>query len=345
MTQDERYMTRCIQLARMGAGQVAPNPMVGSVLVFENSIIGEGYHKKFGEAHAEVNCINSVEEKNKKHIPDSILYVSLEPCTHFGKTPPCADLILSNNIKKVVIGCQDIFKEVSGKGIQKLKDAGIDVITGVMEGEAFELNKRFFIFHRESRPYIILKWAETGNRKLGGKGKRLKISNELSNRLVHKWRSEEAAILIGTNTVETDDPLLTTRLWAGKNPVRIIIDQSLRLPRSLNIFNNDTQTIVYNCIKDTIENKTQYIKIDDGDFLEKLTASLFKLNIQSLIVEGGSKTLQSFIDLDLWDEARVITNGELFIEDGIEAPQLKKFNLRKQHRLGGDLISYFSREK
>ncbi|MDQ6764196.1 MAG: bifunctional diaminohydroxyphosphoribosylaminopyrimidine deaminase/5-amino-6-(5-phosphoribosylamino)uracil reductase RibD, partial [Bacteroidota bacterium] len=221
-------MNRCIQLAKIAEGNVAPNPMVGAILVHENKIIGEGFHKKYGEPHAEANCINNVRDEHKNLIEQSTLYVSLEPCSHYGKTPPCADLIVQKKIPKVIIGCQDIFKEVAGKGIQKLNDAGIETTVGVLEKECSELNKRFFIFHQKQRPYIILKWAQSANGKIGKKGERIFISNDYTNRLVHKWRSEEAAIMIGTNTAQEDNPSLTTRLWQGKNPVRIIIDKKLR---------------------------------------------------------------------------------------------------------------------
>ena len=243
-------MNRCLQLAELAAGNVSPNPMVGAVLVYEDKIIGEGYHEKYGEAHAEVNYINSVKENQEHFIDKSTLYVSLEPCAHYGKTPPCADLIIKNNIKKVIIGCKDIYKEVAGRGIKKLQDAGVETVTGVLEKACFELNKRFFTFHERYRPYIILKWAQSVNGKTGAKNSdRLLISNDYTNRLVHKWRSEEASILIGTNTALKDNPSLTTRLWQGKNPVRIIIDRELQLPSKLNVFNNESKTIIFNLIK------------------------------------------------------------------------------------------------
>src|SRR5437868_6012424 len=232
-------MHRCLELAKLAAGNVAPNPMVGAVLVHEEKIISEGYHKQFGEPHAEVNCINNVKEEDKHLIEKSTLYVSLEPCSHFGKTPPCTDLIIKNKIPKVVIGCVDIYKEVHGRGIKKLQDAEVEVVTGILEKECIELNKRFFTFHEKYRPYIILKWAESANGKIGIDTERVLISNEYSDRLVHKWRSEEAAILIGTNTALKDDPSLTTRLWQGNNPVRLVIDMDLRLPSHLKIFNRE----------------------------------------------------------------------------------------------------------
>ena len=344
MTKDEKYIARCLQLANAGAGYVAPNPMVGAVLVYENKIIGEGYHQKYGQAHAEVNCINDVAEENRALINQSTLYVSLEPCSHFGKTPPCTNLIIEKKIPKVIIGCKDIFKEVSGRGIQKLKDAGIEVITGVLENECVELNKRFFTFHEKFRPYIILKWAQSMNGKIGATGKeRVLISNDYSSRLVHKWRSEEAAILIGTNTALKDDPLLTTRLWHGKNPVRIIIDKELRLPSTLKVFNGETKTMVYNLLKNSNEETLVHIKLEKENFIDGLIQSLFEMNIQSILVEGGSKTIQSFIDNDLWDEARVITNEELIIENGLNSPEIKNFVLEKQERYLNDVISYFKK--
>ena len=344
MSIDEQYMSRCIQLAELGAGNVAPNPMVGAVLVYDDKIIGEGYHKKYGEAHAEVNCINSVEEKNQHLIEKSTIYVSLEPCAHYGKTPPCADLIIKNNIPKVVIGTKDIYKEVAGAGIEKLKNAGIEVLTGVLENECIDLNKRFFTFHQKQRPFIILKWAQSSNRKIGSERERILISNDYSNRLVHRWRSEEAAILVGTNTALKDDPLLTTRLWKGKNPIRIVIDKNLKLPHELKIFSKTTNTIIFNSLKNTIEENVEYIKLENKNFLEEILRTLYKLNIQSVLVEGGAKTLQSFIDAGLWDEARVITNEEMIIESGIDAPEIKSFKLIKQERYFSDLINYYSKK-
>jgi len=339
---DEQYMSRCIQLARMGAGNVAPNPMVGAVLVYEDKIIGEGYHQQYGEAHAEVNCINSVSENNKPLIEKSTIYVSLEPCSHYGKTPPCADLIIRNGIQRIVIGCRDIYKEVSGRGIEKLRIAGRDVITGALENECHELNKRFFTFHQEGRPYIILKWAQSANAKMGSKnGERILISNDYTNRLVHKWRSEEASILVGTNTVLKDNPSLTTRLWEGKSPQRIVIDKDLKLRAGINVFSKQTNTIVFNSLKDSIEDGVQYIQLENKNFLEEMLHALYQLNIQSVLVEGGAKTLQSFIDAGLWNEARVITNEKMIIENGIDAPQMKNFNLKNQERYFNDLINYF----
>lgn len=348
-------MYRCLELAKLAAGNVAPNPMVGAVLVHEERTIGEGYHQRFGEAHAEVNCINSVKPEDKHLISKSTLYVSLEPCTHFGKTPPCTDLILKNKIPKVVIGCKDIYKDVDGKGIKKLQDAGVEVITGVLEKECNELNKRFFTFHKKQRPYIILKWAESANGKIGtsplpspsrllpgerGLASRTFISNEYTNRLVHKWRSEEAAILVGKQTALKDDPSLTTRLWPGENPIRCVIDSNLNLPLGLKLFDQSTPTIVFNFLKDDKEKNIKRVKLSDGN-LSTLLRSMYDLQLQSMIVEGGAILLQSFMDAELWDEARIITNEQLKIENGIAAPQLKNATLQQQEKYFNDTINYF----
>jgi diaminohydroxyphosphoribosylaminopyrimidine deaminase/5-amino-6-(5-phosphoribosylamino)uracil reductase len=338
-------MSRCIQLAKLGAANVAPNPMVGAVLVYDDIVIGEGYHKNFGEAHAEVNCIHSVADENKSFIEKSTMYVSLEPCSHFGKTPPCSNLIIQQKIKKVVIGCRDIYEQVDGKGIEAIRNAGLEVITGVLEKECKSLNKRFFTFHSKKRPYIILKWAQSVNGKIGSiNNERVLISNDYSNRLVHKWRSEETAILVGKNTALKDDPSLTTRLWKGKNPVRIVIDLNLELVASLKVFNDEAKTIVYNLLKNSSEKNIEYIQLEQKNFLEKMLSSLYENEIQSLLVEGGAKTLQSFIDQNLWDEARVITNHEMIIEDGINAPEMKSFDLVQQETWFSDTLDYFSRK-
>lgn len=335
-------MGRCIQLAKLAAGNVAPNPMVGAVLVFENKIIGEGYHQKYGEAHAEVNCINNVQEKNKTLIEKSTIYVSLEPCAHHGKTPPCADLIIKNKIKKVVIGCQDIYKEVAGKGIEKLQNAGIELITGILEKECKDLNKRFFTFHQKQRPYIILKWAQSANGKIGSNNnERILISNDYSNGLVHNWRAEEAAILVGTNTALKDNPSLTTRLWKGNNPVRIVIDKELKLPSGSKLFSKETNTVIFNFVKNTVEENLNFVKILKENFLQEMLFSLYRLNIQSVLVEGGAKTLQYFIDAGFWDEARVITNEKMVIENGIAAPEMKNFLFVNQARYFSDVINYY----
>lgn len=342
----EQYMQRCLQLAAMGAGKVAPNPMVGAVLVFEGRIIGEGYHQKFGEAHAEVNCINSVTKADKELIDKSTIYVSLEPCAHFGKTPPCADLIIKNKIPNVVIGCSDSFEEVAGKGIKRLKDAGINVTVGILEKECRELNRHFFTFHEKKRPYIILKWAQSSNGKIGSAGsERILISNEFTNRLVHQWRAEEAAILVGTNTALKDNPALTTRLWSGNSPVRLVIDMDLKLPASLQLLDGTVKTIVFNANRHEENGMLSYYKIDKRkDTLPQILKVLYKLKIQSVIVEGGAFLLQSFINENLWDEARVVTNSSMEIAEGVNAPILQPQKTIKEENIQTDRIEYFKND-
>ena len=337
-------MQRCLQLACLGKANVAPNPMVGSVLVFDNRIIGEGYHKQYGQAHAEVNCINSVSDIDTQLIPYSTLYVSLEPCAHSGKTPPCTDLIIRNNIKNVVIGCNDSFKEVSGKGIEKLTQHGVTVIVGVLENECKDLNKRFFTFHDKQRPFIILKWAETANRKISAvTNERLLISNDFSNRLVHKWRNEEAAILVGTTTVFLDNPILTNRLWHGKSPIRLVIDKYLKLPTDLHLFDKQQPTIVFNFIKHEAQANLTFQLLDKAEnLIEQILQICYQLNIQSILVEGGAQLLQSFIDHGLWDEVRVIRNEDLIVNDGLDAPVLRDQLLINKEQLFSDSITYFS---
>ena len=359
-------MHRCLELAQHGSGYVSPNPMVGAVLVYNGRIIGEGYHQQYGQAHAEVNCINSVKPEDHELISKSTLYVSLEPCAHFGKTPPCADLIIRHKIPKCVVGCRDPFKKVDGKGIEKLEAADIDVELGILEHECKELNKQFFTFHTKYRPYVILKWAQTADGFIaaspgppGGTtsgdpdnikmpNSRLLISNEYSNRLVHKWRSEEAAILVGTDTALLDDPALTTRLWTGPSPVRLVLDMNLRLPSSLKIFNDEARTIIFNSVKQEEKKNLVYYQLNKEDnIIHQMMNALYKLNIQSVLVEGGAKILQSFIDEGLWDEARIIRNNQLTMADtqvvknGLYAPFLHGVVKAKEIKLGSDSIEIF----
>jgi len=340
-------MQRCLDLASLGSGKVAPNPMVGAVLVYENKIIGEGLHQQYGQAHAEVNCINSVKRDDQHLIEKSTLYVSLEPCNHFGKTPPCSNFIIAHKIPKVVIACTDPFEKVNGSGIQKLIDAGIEVITGVMEKEAIELNKRFFTFHQKKRPYIILKWAQSENQCISAfQGKPVKISNALTDILVHKWRSEEAAIMVGTNTVLLDNPSLTTRNWLGKNPIRICIDRNFKIEQTAKILDQTSPTIILNQQINKIEGVNDFIQINfEREIIPQLNELLYQKNIQSIIIEGGAKLLQTFIDAGVWDEARVITNTHLVIENGIASPDFENKPLIKQEKIENDLIQYFSNPK
>jgi diaminohydroxyphosphoribosylaminopyrimidine deaminase/5-amino-6-(5-phosphoribosylamino)uracil reductase len=328
----EKYIKRCIELAKNGLGTTYPNPLVGCVIVFENVIIGEGWHKKSGEAHAEVLAIESV--RNKELLSASTLYVSLEPCSHFGKTPPCADLILKYKIPNVVIGTIDPNSKVSGKGIQKLKDLGVNVTYGILVNECNELNKRFFTFHSKTRPFIILKWAESSDGFISPINKKEQkpvwLSNEYSRQLVHKWRSEEQAILVGTQTIIDDNPSLTVRDWVGKNPIRVLIDRDNAIDTSSNVFDNQAKTIVFSNKEVSSNSDTiQYIKIDfDKYSTQAIVAKLFENNIQSIIIEGGRKTIQSFIDANLWDEARVFI-GEINLNEGTKAPKLNRANYYK----------------
>jgi diaminohydroxyphosphoribosylaminopyrimidine deaminase/5-amino-6-(5-phosphoribosylamino)uracil reductase len=344
-------MHRCIDLAGLAAGHVAPNPMVGAVLVYEGSIIGEGYHQQYGKAHAEVNAIeDAIQKGNLDLLPLSTIYVSLEPCAHFGKTPPCADLIIKHRIPQVVIGCRDPFPEVDGKGIEKLEAAGVDVITGVLENECKELNKRFFTFHQEKRPYIILKWAETADGFMaasnnGDNKSRLLISNEYTKRLVHKWRTEEASIMIGTNTALYDDPELTARLWPGNSPVRLVVDMHLRLPSSLKVFDAKVKTIVFNTIKhEEADNLLYYQVTEDVRLVHQVLNALYQLNIQSVMVEGGAGLLQSFFDEGVWDEVRRISNSELIVAGGLLSPELTNGVKIAEEKVLSDILEIYKRK-
>ena len=345
MDQHKTYMQRCLQLAALGAGHVAPNPMVGAVLVFDKRIIGEGYHQQYGGPHAEVNCLTSVKEADKQFINQSTLYVSLEPCAHFGKTPPCANLIIENKIQKVVIGCRDPFDAVNGKGIELLENAGNAVELGILEKECMEINKRFFTFHTMQRPYVILKWAQSRNGMIATDNRKpVKISNPFSDRIVHQWRAQEAGIMVGTQTVLSDNPRLNVRLAKGNNPVRIIIDKNLRLPNNLHVFDNSQRTIIINNIKHEEKENLRYIKVDEGIDLPGILKALHAENIQSVLVEGGAKLLQSFIDSGLWDEARIIENTTLDIPEGLSAPVLKQGQLLKQDKVHTDQHSFFKNQ-
>jgi diaminohydroxyphosphoribosylaminopyrimidine deaminase / 5-amino-6-(5-phosphoribosylamino)uracil reductase len=363
-------MRRCLELAREGAGHVAPNPMVGAVLVQNNLVIGEGWHRQYGKAHAEVNCIldaikrlsSGTQHENSHGSPilpatldrnDLVLYVSLEPCSHFGKTPPCTELIINNRIPKVVIGCRDPFPTVNGTGVNKLRMAGIEVTENVVEEDCRDINRRFFTFQLQHRPYIILKWAETSDGFMASEPlhnedtrvavPRLLISNEFTNRMVHKWRSEEAAILVGTNTAISDDPELTTRHWRGKSPVRLVIDMDLKLPPTLKIFNNKSRTIIFNEHRHGDEGNTSYYQVGrDASIVQQILNGLYQLNIQSVLVEGGARLLQSFIDEDVWDEARIIRSKTVGGK-GLAAPELVTGYKMKEESLDSDLVSYYKR--
>ena len=315
----EFYIKRSIELAKKATGKTYPNPLVGAVIVHEGKIIGEGFHQKAGENHAEINAINSV--KNPELLPESTIYVSLEPCAHFGKTPPCSLKLKEIGFKKVVIGAMDSHDKVNGKGKKILQDAGIETISGILEEECRELNKRFFTFHEKKRPYILLKWAESNDGFIDKDFKPTKISNELASQFVHQIRSEEHAILVGTQTAMNDNPSLTTRLIEGRNPVRILIDFDLKVPRDFKIYNNEAPTLVLNQEKEGDEGNVKFIKISKENFLEDLLQKVYENQIQSILVEGGSRTLQTFIDANLWDETIIIKNKNLTLENGTKAPK------------------------
>ncbi|RFM28811.1 bifunctional diaminohydroxyphosphoribosylaminopyrimidine deaminase/5-amino-6-(5-phosphoribosylamino)uracil reductase RibD [Deminuibacter soli] len=352
MTIYETYMQRCLQLAALGGGQVAPNPMVGSVLVYNDRIIGEGYHRVYGQAHAEVNCIASVRPEDRHLVPDSTIYVSLEPCAHYGKTPPCADLIISQGIRKVVVGCRDPFEAVDGKGIEKLRNAGIEVMTGVLEKECHWINRRFFTYHTQHKPYVLLKWAQTADGKIaGGTNERLLISNAYSNRLVHRWRSEEMGILVGTRTAQLDNPSLSNRLWHGPQPVKLLLDMDLKLPLTARLFQDDATVVVFNTQKHTLEPGTVFPLQQTGTYYYQLSKTEplipqllhagYQLRLQSILVEGGANLLQQFIDSNSADEVHIITNTGLFAGEGLAAPALKGFTAVQQQTLDKDQLHYF----
>ena len=307
------YIKRCLQIAKNGLGTTRPNPMVGAIIVYNNSIIGEGFTSAYGKNHAEVNAINAVKDKSLLH--KSTLYVTLEPCSHFGKTPPCSDVIITHSIPRVVIGCIDDNPEVAGKGIAKLKASGCDVIVGVLEEACKNHHKRFFTFHNKKRPYIILKWAETKDGFISPKTKieqkPVWITNEFSRQVVHKWRAEEQAILVGTNTVIEDNPSLNVRNWQGENPIRVVLDKTSKLKDDYEVFNNISKTI----------RMTQNDINFQHPIAHQICKLLYKRNVNSIIVEGGAKTLQTFIDEDLWDEARIFI-GATYFKEGLKAPKI-----------------------
>lgn len=337
---DEHFMRRAMELALLGRGHVSPNPMVGCVVVHNDTIIGEGWHRQYGQAHAEVNAIEAVADKML--LPQSTVYVNLEPCAHFGKTPPCADLLVQCRVKRVVVSNVDPNPLVDGGGIKKLRQAGIEVTTGVLEKEGHALNRRFFHFLQHKKPYIILKWAQTADGFLAKENYDSKwISNTFSRKLVHKWRAEEDAILVGTRTVFHDNPTLSVREWSGRNPVRIVIDRFLKLSRTLKVFDGTQPTLVYNVLKHEEHPNLIFIRLDEDDFLHRLMEDLYSRNIQSVIVEGGAFTLQSFIDAGLWNEARVFTAPRAF-KKGIPAPQLRG-TLAATEKVADDWLQIFFR--
>ena len=325
MDEAEKYMRRCFELAKKGTGNTAPNPLVGAVIVHQGKIIGEGYHRKYGEAHAEVNAIASV--KDERLLKESIIYVSLEPCSHWGKTPPCAELIIRKQIPKVVIGSRDPFPAVSGRGIKMLQDAGIEVVCDVLEAEAKAINPAFMSAQLQNRPYVILKWAQSAD----GFIDRLRIdrteapvvfSTPQTSRLVHQLRSEVAAILTGTQTALLDNPSLTVRHWEGKSPVRLVLDRENRLPKDLHLFDGTVETLVFTAHKPAEASPVEFIELDfSGNVLAQLLAVLQQRKLNSLLVEGGAALLSAFIDAGFWDEARVEV-APVSLQQGVKAPVL-----------------------
>ncbi|WP_295117985.1 bifunctional diaminohydroxyphosphoribosylaminopyrimidine deaminase/5-amino-6-(5-phosphoribosylamino)uracil reductase RibD [uncultured Chitinophaga sp.] len=341
----EIFMHRCLQLARLASGFTAPNPMVGAVLVHNGRVIGEGFHQIYGQAHAEVNCVNSVAASDRQLIPQSTMYVSLEPCAHHGKTPPCADLIVREQIPQVVIGCVDTFSAVSGKGIEKLKAAGVKVITGVLEKECRELNKRFFTFHEKKRPYIILKWAQTADGFIASHTGPVRISGEVSDRLVHRWRSEEMSIMVGTRTAIVDNPRLSNRLWGGLHPIRLVLDPQLKVPRDHFVYDYNALSFFITDKQTPVPESMQAVSLDfSAPFLPQLMEALHGRQVQSVLVEGGANLLQQFIDGGYWDEARIIT-GQAVLGEGLQAPQLKHAILHETITLDGDTVATYSKHQ
>ena len=330
MTTDEKYIRRCIELASNGLCNAAPNPMVGAVIVHNGKIIGEGYHAKCGEGHAEVNAIRSV--KDKTLLKETTIYVSLEPCSHYGKTPPCADLIISKGIPRVVVGCIDPFSQVSGRGIRKLREAGIDVTVGVLEEECKNLIRRFVTFNTQKRPYITLKWAESADGYIDinrENGSPVVLSTPVTSMYVHKQRAEHKAILVGRRTALLDNPSLTTRNWYGKNPLRLVIDRNLTLPAELKLFDHSTPTMVFTEKQKNSEDNLEYVALDfSKDILPQICTVLYDRKIQSLLVEGGTTLLQSFIDSELWDEI-FVEHSEKVLYEGVKSPIIPKGTIFK----------------
>jgi diaminohydroxyphosphoribosylaminopyrimidine deaminase/5-amino-6-(5-phosphoribosylamino)uracil reductase len=325
---DNLYMQRCIDLAALAGVNASPNPMVGSVIVLNDEIIGEGYHQFFGGPHAEVNAVNSVSEENKLLLNQSTIYVSLEPCSHTGKTPPCVDLLLKHQFKRVVIGCKDPNPLVSGKSIEKLNEAGIDTTVGIKEKECIQLNKRFFTYQLKKRPYVILKWAQTKDgfidKNRDEENEEIRKINWISNpdtqSIVHYWRSKEQAILVGWKTIEHDNPSLTVREVKGLNPLRVIIDSNLNMPKDSKVFSDGDKTLIINKIKNQEVGNVSFVKFSQIT-TKSILNYLYELEINSVFVEGGSGTLQHFILDGLWDEARII-QGNVSFNDGVKAPKI-----------------------
>lgn len=339
---DTFFMRRALELATLGQGMVTPNPMVGCVVVHNGRIIGEGWHRQYGQPHAEVNAIDSVTDKTL--LSSSTVYVTLEPCSHFGKTPPCADLLIHHQVKRVVICNLDTNPLVGGKGIEKLRQAGIEVTTGILETEGRALNRRFFCFIEKKRPYLILKWAESADGFVAKPNfEPTPISNGLSRKWVHQWRSHEDAIMVGTRTALYDNPRLNVRDWSGRNPVRVLIDKQLSLPSTLHLFDQSQPTLVYNHLQNHSESNRSWFKISpETNLIDAILDDLYQRKIQSVLVEGGTHLLESFLNQDLWDEIRVI-QSPYYLKEGIKAPYFEAAKPFSQINLMGDALRIYRR--
>lgn len=337
---DLHYMQRALDLAQKGSGKVSPNPMVGCVIVCNDVVIGEGYHEQYGGLHAEPNAVNNVVDKER--IKQSTVYVTLEPCAHFGKTPPCADLLVAYSPKRVVICNHDPNPLVAGKGIEKLRNAGVEVETGVLSEKGRNLNKRFFTFQEKKRPYVILKWAQTKDGFIARNNFDSKwISGEASRKLVHQWRAEETAIMVGTNTALYDNPQLNVRMVEGKNPLRVVLDKSLRLPSNLHLFDQSQKTIVYNSSKTEDNGVVSFVQLDfEKPVIEQLLTDLCHRGVASIIVEGGTTLLNAFLEESLWDEAKVFKSTTVMFEEGIPAPKSPQNRIFSQ-QIDFDRLEYY----
>lgn len=339
---DELYMRRALELATLGMAATRPNPLVGCVVVYKNKIIGEGWHQQYGGPHAEVNALNSVTDKSL--LPESNVYVTLEPCSHYGKTPPCADFLLAHGVRSIFVCNTDPNPLVAGRGIRKLLDTGCEVHVGLLEDEGRELNKLFFTFHRHQRPYIVLKWAETADGYIARSNlEPVAISGNLARKLVHKWRTEEQAIMVGTRTAWADNPRLNAREWTGTQPVRIVIDKDLRLPPNLHLFDKSQPTLVYNYERQEHQPNLEYIKVTPAaNLITQILPDLYRRNLQSVLIEGGTILLKYFLEAGIWDEVRVLRSAQV-LNAGLKAPAQPLAGLTAVTRVGEDELFLYGK--
>lgn len=333
MSVDEKYMGRALQLAKQGGGHASPNPMVGAVIVHNGVIVGEGFHRCYGKGHAEVNAIASVHDESV--LAQSTIYVTLEPCSHYGKTPPCAKLLIEKGIKRVVVGCLDPFEKVSGRGVEMLRNAGVDVTVGVMEDECRALNKRFFTAHTSGRPWVLLKWAQSRDGFMASEDGAVKFSTAITQRLMHKERSVVDAIMVGARTVIIDNPSLTTRHWSGNSPLRVVIDGDLSIPSDSTLLHDGGNTLVYNTIKDEIKGNVEWKRIDVMP--QEWLKDLYGRGVTSVMVEGGASILRQFLNAGCWNEIR-IEIAPVLLRKGIKAPEAKMKNATHMHVDGNDIL-------